>query len=96
MGLDGWAVARPTPGWRGPNGSCTKRRGGDSNPRTRLTPVTRFPVAPVQPLRHLSWRARLTTLRARFSVPGSDLPGAVAQQGNLVASAGGAGDRHLV
>jgi hypothetical protein len=30
------------------------RRGGDSNPRTRLTPVTRFPVAPVQPLRHLS------------------------------------------
>ena len=31
-----------------------KRRGGDSNPRTRSTPVTRFPVAPVQPLRHLS------------------------------------------
>src|ERR1700732_2224701 len=34
----------------------TKRRGRDSNPRTRLTPVTRFPVAPVQPLRHLSRR----------------------------------------
>ena len=31
-----------------------RRRGRDSNPRTRLTPVTRFPVAPVQPLRHLS------------------------------------------
>ncbi len=30
------------------------RRGRDSNPRTRSTPVTRFPVAPVQPLRHLS------------------------------------------
>ena len=30
------------------------RRGRDSNPRTRLTPVTRFPVVPVQPLRHLS------------------------------------------
>ena len=34
---------------------ASKRRGGDSNPRTRSTPVTRFPVAPVQPLRHLSW-----------------------------------------
>ena len=33
-----------------------RRRGGDSNPRTRSTPVTRFPVAPVQPLRHLSSR----------------------------------------
>lgn len=32
-----------------------QRRGRDSNPRTRLTPVTRFPVVPVQPLRHLSW-----------------------------------------
>ncbi len=31
-----------------------QRRGRDSNPRTRSTPVTRFPVAPVQPLRHLS------------------------------------------
>jgi hypothetical protein len=31
-----------------------KRRGGDSNPRTRSTPVTRFPVAPIQPLWHLS------------------------------------------
>ncbi len=31
-----------------------KRRGRDSNPRTGSTPVTRFPVAPVQPLRHLS------------------------------------------
>src|SRR3954466_254992 len=36
----------------------TARRGRDSNPRTRLTPVTRFPVVPVQPLRHLSWRQR--------------------------------------
>jgi integrase/recombinase XerD len=35
---------------------CPVRRGRDSNPRTRLTPVTRFPVAPVQPLRHLSRR----------------------------------------
>ena len=34
-----------------------ERRGRDSNPRTRLTPVTRFPVVPVQPLRHLSWTA---------------------------------------
>jgi hypothetical protein len=34
----------------------SQRRGGDSNPRTRSTPVTRFPVAPVQPLRHLSER----------------------------------------
>ena len=34
------------------------RRGRDSNPRTRLTPVTRFPVAPVQPLRHLSRRPK--------------------------------------
>src|ERR1700737_1973979 len=34
--------------------SARERRGGDSNPRTRSTPVTRFPVAPVQPLRHLS------------------------------------------
>jgi hypothetical protein len=33
-----------------------ERRGRDSNPRTRLTPVTRFPVVPVQPLRHLSWK----------------------------------------
>ncbi len=33
---------------------ASERRGGDSNPRTRLPPVTRFPVAPVQPLRHLS------------------------------------------
>src|SRR4051794_40329612 len=31
---------------------AAQRRGRDSNPRTRLTPVTRFPVAPVQPLRH--------------------------------------------
>ena len=30
------------------------RRGRDSNPRTRSTPVTRFPVAPIQPLWHLS------------------------------------------
>src|ERR1700759_4222072 len=37
------------------SGPTIQRRGGDSNPRTRLTPVTRFPVAPVQPLRHLSW-----------------------------------------
>ena len=35
-------------------GGVPGRRGGDSNPRTRSTPVTRFPVAPVQPLRHLS------------------------------------------
>ena len=34
--------------------SSHARRGRDSNPRTRSTPVTRFPVAPVQPLRHLS------------------------------------------
>ena len=38
--------------------ALTRRRGRDSNPRTRLTPVTRFPVAPVQPLRHLSGRAQ--------------------------------------
>jgi hypothetical protein len=31
-----------------------RRRGRDSNPRTRSTPVTRFPIVPVQPLRHLS------------------------------------------
>jgi hypothetical protein len=37
---------------------CPVRRGRDSNPRTRLTPVTRFPVAPVQPLRHLSRRPK--------------------------------------
>jgi HEPN domain len=36
------------------NEKTTARRGRDSNPRTRSTPVTRFPVAPVQPLRHLS------------------------------------------
>jgi hypothetical protein len=36
--------------------AATERRGRDSNPRTRLTPVTRFPVVPVQPLRHLSWK----------------------------------------
>ncbi len=30
------------------------RRGRDSNPRTESTPVTRFPVAPIQPLWHLS------------------------------------------
>ena len=36
----------------------TERRGRDSNPRTRLTPVTRFPVVPVQPLRHLSRNRR--------------------------------------
>src|SRR3954470_8100848 len=36
---------------------AAERRGRDSNPRTRLTPVTRFPVAPVQPLRHLSERS---------------------------------------
>ncbi len=36
--------------------TASQRRGGDSNPRTRSTPVTRFPVAPVQPLRHLSVR----------------------------------------
>src|ERR1700733_4851330 len=43
----------------------TRRRGRDSNPRTRLTPVTRFPVAPVQPLRHLSSTA---------TVPGGPVP----------------------
>ena len=32
-----------------------RRREGDSNPRTSF-PVTRFPVVPVQPLRHLSRR----------------------------------------
>ncbi len=55
---------RPRPRQRAPRGrspACElpralKRRGRDSNPRTRLTPVTRFPVVPVQPLRHLSWR----------------------------------------
>jgi hypothetical protein len=36
-------------------GRPIERRGRDSNPRTRSTPVTRFPVVPVQPLRHLSW-----------------------------------------
>src|ERR1700739_1097816 len=39
------------------SGPLIIRRGGDSNPRTRSTPVTRFPVAPVQPLRHLSGTA---------------------------------------
>ncbi len=39
------------------DGTAGERRGGDSNPRTRSTPVTRFPVAPVQPLRHLSGTA---------------------------------------
>ena len=39
-----------------PAASQSQRRGRDSNPRTRLTPVTRFPVVPVQPLRHLSRR----------------------------------------
>ena len=33
---------------------AAQRRGRDSNPRYELTPYTRFPVAPVQPLRHLS------------------------------------------
>src|SRR5579875_2332136 len=41
--------------------SSHRRRGRDSNPRTRLTPVTRFPVAPVQPLRHLSTQASKRT-----------------------------------
>ena len=40
-----------------PAALSSERRGRDSNPRTRLTPVTRFPVVPVQPLRHLSWNA---------------------------------------
>jgi site-specific DNA recombinase len=30
-------------------------------PSNEVSPVTRFPVAPVQPLRHLSWRCRATT-----------------------------------
>jgi hypothetical protein len=52
----------------------TQRRGGDSNPRTRSTPVTRFPVAPVQPLRHLSgWSGTSVAghggLRPRASEP---------------------------
>src|SRR5829696_186161 len=41
-----------------PLAAAMQRRGRDSNPRTRLTPVTRFPVVPVQPLRHLSWKRR--------------------------------------
>jgi hypothetical protein len=36
------------------NEKSRRRRGGDSNPRTGSTPVTRFPVAPIQPLWHLS------------------------------------------
>jgi Bacterial regulatory proteins, luxR family len=43
---------------RGVRQAFSQRRGRDSNPRTRLTPVTRFPVAPVQPLRHLSRRSQ--------------------------------------
>jgi hypothetical protein len=46
----------------------TQRRGGDSNPRTRLTPVTRFPVAPVQPLRHLSGGRRKRSGQGRRRV----------------------------
>jgi putative flavoprotein involved in K+ transport len=38
--------------------AASQRRGRDSNPRTRSTPVTRFPVVPVQPLRHLSRNRR--------------------------------------
>jgi hypothetical protein len=67
------AAPEPAPGGPKPRKTASKppffgvavrntskwRRGGDSNPRTRSTPVTRFPVAPVQPLRHLS-RARET------------------------------------
>jgi hypothetical protein len=45
-----------------------QRRGGDSNPRTRSTPVTRFPVAPVQPLRHLSVRRGKRSARWRRCV----------------------------
>jgi transposase InsO family protein len=60
--------ARPlahTPELRPMSRLITQRRGGDSNPRTRLTPVTRFPVAPVQPLRHLSVQAVASVARGR-------------------------------
>ena len=50
------------------HGSGTKRREGDSNPRTSF-PVTRFPVVPVQPLRHLSRQSgRKASVPPRASV----------------------------
>src|SRR5439155_8712706 len=66
----------------------TERRGRDSNPRTRLTPVTRFPVAPVQPLRHLS-----TGTRPREYL---QAPLAALEHRYLLAGGGDAGDRHVV
>src|SRR5829696_7937214 len=47
------SVERSAAGQRTRVGS-RQRRGRDSNPRTRSTPVTRFPIVPVQPLRHPS------------------------------------------
>src|SRR3712207_1899204 len=65
-----------------------ERRGRDSNPRTRLTPVTRFPVAPVQPLRHLSRLGGSEGYR-------SDLPAPVDEDGHPLALARHAGDPHV-
>src|SRR5207248_4423401 len=67
---------------------CRQRRGRDSNPRTRLTPVTRFPVAPVQPLRHLSIGTRP---REYLQAPLAAL-----EHRYLLAGGGDAGDRHVV
>src|SRR4051812_47420236 len=62
-----------------------KRRGRDSTPRTRLTPVTRFPVAPVQPLRPLAERTR-----------SGHLAGPARQHGDLGPVGGHAGDLDVV
>ncbi len=60
--------------------SSHQRRGGDSNPRTRSTPVTRFPVAPVQPLRHLSVLGRASVARRH---PDGARPGERVGRGRL-------------
>src|SRR3954465_10791155 len=41
-------------GFYGPTPRRTERRGWDSNPRGGLTPPTRFPIALLKPLGHLS------------------------------------------
>jgi hypothetical protein len=66
-------------------GICKKRREGDSNPRTSF-PVTRFPVVPVQPLRHLSeWTPASVAAASRPRAPGSaDRAGSGRHQRNRV------------
>ena len=66
-----------------------QRRGRDSNPRTRLTPVTRFPVVPVQPLRHLSWKAGVSLASSQIRHSPLD------EHRHALALGGDAGDRHL-